>query len=79
MNKIILGLTILAGFIIISNASAQQVDSLFEPGKLIIKSTTSLNMQILNNTGIPSIDSMNNYYGVSSVEQLFSATGLDPQ
>lgn len=79
MNKIILGLTILAGLSIFSNTSAQQADSLFELGKLIIKSTTSLNMQILNNTGIPSIDSMNNYYGVSSVEQLFSSNGLDPQ
>jgi len=51
----------------------------FEPGKLIIKSNQALNLQVTGYTGISLIDSLNQLFGVISIEQLFTTAGLDPQ
>ncbi len=79
MKKVITGLTVLVWLALITYSPAQQTDLLFEPGKLIIKATQPLNIQISSNTGVPSIDSLNSYYSVSSVEQIFSSISLDPE
>ena len=79
MKKSILGLTVFAFLIIINYTLAQEPNMDFEPGKLIIKTTQSLNLQTIGNTGISSIDSLNNLYRVSLITQLFNSIGLDPQ
>ncbi len=79
MKKFILILTILTCLIIINHTIAQELNMDFEPGKLIIKTNEALNLQVTGYTGISSIDSLNNYFGVSSIEQLLTSAGLDPQ
>jgi subtilisin family serine protease len=79
MKKSILILTILTWLIIVNHTIAQQSNIDFEPGKLIIKTTQSLNLQTIGYTGISSIDSLNQLFGVTSIEQIFSSAGLDQQ
>lgn len=79
MKKSILGLTVFAFLIIINFTLAQEPNMDFEPGKLIIKTTQSLNLQTIGYTGISSIDSLNNLYRVSLITQLFNSIGLDLQ
>jgi hypothetical protein len=57
MKKSILGLTVFAFLIIINYTLAQEPNMDFEPGKLIVKTTQSLNLQTIGYTGISSIDS----------------------
>ncbi|HEX9911939.1 MAG TPA: hypothetical protein VGB01_01690, partial [candidate division Zixibacteria bacterium] len=79
MKKFILILTILTCLIIVNHTIAQESNIDFEPGKLIIKTTQSLNLQTIGYTGISSIDSLNQLFGVTSIEQIFSSAGLDQQ
>ncbi|MDH4222905.1 MAG: S8 family serine peptidase [candidate division Zixibacteria bacterium] len=60
-------------------AVAQEPDFEFQPGRIIIKTTQELNLKILSNTGSTLLDSLNTYYGVSNIEQLFNSTGKNSQ
>jgi len=79
MKRIILCLTVCSCLSVFNYGAAQEPNLDFEPGKLIIKATQELNVQFPGNTGVPSIDTSNIYYGVSSIKQLFSAVPRDPQ
>jgi len=79
MKKFILILTILTCLIIVNHTIAQELNMDFEPGKLIIKTNEALNLQVTGYTGISLIDSLNQLFGVISIEQLFTSAGLDPQ
>lgn len=62
----------LAFLIIVNYTLAQEPNMDFEPGKLIIKTTQPLNLQTIGYTSISSIDSLNQLFGVISIEQIFS-------
>lgn len=79
MKKIISGLSVFILLAVFNYGIAQEPNLDFEPGKLIIKSTQALNLQFFGNTGAALIDSLNNYYGVTLIEQIFSSIGLDPE
>ncbi len=79
MKKIILILTAIIWLCVFNYGAAQDQNAYFQPGRLIIKTTQELDVRFPSNTGIPSIDTSNSYFGVSSIKQLFSAVPPDPQ